>query len=107
MDVQQHAEKPHHGELGQVLMKLATGRRHPRPAIADALDAGTLPRQFSDQVRSVQVTAGLAYGKKEFHARPQAYTACERVCRRTDFNPFGQERNEFRSTKAQTQSRAA
>ena len=30
----------------------------------------------------------------------------ERVCRRTDFNPFSEERNKFRSTKGQTCPRA-
>jgi galactose-1-phosphate uridylyltransferase len=34
------------------------------------------------------------------------YAARGQVCRRTDFNPFRQERNEFRSTKGPFQPRA-
>ena len=48
-------------------MQRAAGRRHPRPAVADELTIRPPPPQLANQIRAVQIAAGLADGEEDFH----------------------------------------
>ena len=60
MQFQQDAKEPHQRELGEIFVQFATGRRHPRSAVADEFKIVAAAAELADQVGSVQVAAGLA-----------------------------------------------
>lgn len=67
MQVEQHAQKPHHGQHREVGVQLATGGGHAGAAIADRFQLGTAGAQGANQVRGVQVATRLADGKEDLH----------------------------------------
>ena len=70
VDVQEHAEKPHHGQGREIGVQFAAGRRHQRAAVADAFDIRPPRTELPDQVRAVQIAARLAGGKEDLHVNP-------------------------------------
>jgi hypothetical protein len=53
VQVEDRAQKPHHGQLRQVGVQVATGRGHHRSAVADKLGRGILGADRMDQVGAV------------------------------------------------------
>ena len=56
--------EPHDSQFGQVRVQPATGGGHPRPSIANGLEPRASLSQLTNEVRRVQVAAGLA-GREE------------------------------------------
>lgn len=68
VNVQQHAQKPHHGQSGQIGMQSAAGFSHLGTAVADGFELGAALPQLANQISAVEVTAGFAGGKEDLHA---------------------------------------
>lgn len=65
--VQQHAAKPHDGQLCEVLVQVAPRGRHSWATKTNALDARLTLGERPNQVRAVQVAARFANGEEYFH----------------------------------------
>ncbi len=68
VQVEQHAQKPHHRQGRQIGVQLAPGGRHLRTAIADRFQIGILAPQLANQIGRVHIAARFADGKKDLHA---------------------------------------
>src|SRR5262245_37004574 len=60
VNVHKRVQQPHHGQLGEVLVKLTTGRRHPRPTVTYTLAVRATSLQLTNEIRPVQVAARFA-----------------------------------------------
>jgi hypothetical protein len=69
MDVQDHTEEKHDGELREIFVQGAAGRRHPRSAIADGLQVGISRAEFANEVCPMHIAARLANGEKDGHRK--------------------------------------
>ena len=82
VDVGEHASKPHHRQLAERVKQLAAGLGHALAAEADALDARTLPEQFTHQVAAVDVAARFArtdeYSHGHLRVHVSRYPRCQR-----------------------------
>jgi hypothetical protein len=79
VDVDDHAEDPHHGQHSHVRVELAAGRGHLGTAVADELDVGAFGAELPDQIGAVEIAAGFAGREEDFHGRRLGLRQFEQV----------------------------
>jgi len=67
VDVGDHPQQPHDGQLGKILVQPATSVSHLPTAITNALDVRPATTQLPDQIGTVQVATRLADREEKLH----------------------------------------